>query len=74
MFLKTMGTRTGKKAIPDGLGEKDKHPPGEYRIRLHLTFESGDEKYSWLNSIVATASYARNGTTIVYNAYQVLYA
>jgi hypothetical protein len=65
MFLKTTGTRTGKKAIPDRLGEKDKHPPDEYRLRLYLTFESGDERYSWLNSIVATASYARNGTTLL---------
>ena len=59
--MKTTGTRTGKKAILDGLGEKNKHPPGEYLIQLHLTFESSDERYSWLNSIVATASYARNG-------------
>ena len=71
MFLKTTGT-TGNKAIPDGLGEKDKHPPDEYRLRLHLTFESGDERYSWLTSIVATASYARNGITVIYNACQVL--
>jgi hypothetical protein len=72
IFLKATGTRTGKKEIPDRLGEKDKHLPDEYRIRLHLTFESGDERCSWLNSIVATASYARNGTTVIYDAFQVL--
>ena len=64
--------RTGKKAILEGLGEEDKHTPDEYRMRLHLTFESSDKRYNWLNSIVATAGSARNGTRVTYNVYQVL--
>jgi hypothetical protein len=72
IFLKTMGTRTGKKAILEELGEEDKHRPDEYRMRLHLTFESGDLRYSWLNSVVAIASSARNGMRVIYDAYQVM--
>lgn len=72
IFLKTTGTRTGKKAVLEELGEEDKHSPDEYRMRLHLTFESGDERYRWLNSVVAIASSARNGTRVIYDAYQVL--
>lgn len=40
MFLKTTGTKTGKKAILEGLEEEGKHAPNEYRMRLRLTFES----------------------------------
>lgn len=72
IFLKTTGTRTGKKEILEALGEEDKHTPDEYRMRLNLTFESGDERYRWLNSIVAVASSARDGTRVIYDAYQVL--
>lgn len=72
IFLKTTGTRTGKKVVLEGLGEEDKHGPDEYRMRLHLTFETGDERYRWLNSVVAIASSARNGNRVIYDAYQVL--
>ncbi|CZR52565.1 uncharacterized protein PAC_02442 [Phialocephala subalpina] len=72
IFLKTTGTRTGKKSILEGLGEEDKHAPDEYRMRLHLTFETGSERYRWLNSVVAVASSARNGDRVIYDAYQVL--
>lgn len=72
IFLKTTGTRTGPRKVLESLGEEDKHQPNEYRMRLHLTFESGDERYKWLNSIVAIASSARNGDRVIYDAYQVL--
>jgi hypothetical protein len=41
-------------------------------MRLHLTFETGDERYSWLNSAVFIASSGRVGDMVVYDAYQVL--
>ena len=72
IFLKTTGTRTGKKAVLEGLGEEGKHAPDKYRMRLHMTFESGDERYRWLNSIIAIASSARDGRRVIYDAYQVL--
>ena len=46
--------------------------PEEYRMTLHLTFESGDGRYSWLNGAVVIASSARNGKIVIYDAYQVL--
>lgn len=72
IFLNTTGTRTGRKAVLEGLGEEGKHTPSEYRMRLHLTFETGDERYRWLNSVVAIASSARDGKRVIYDAYQVL--
>ena len=72
IFLKTTGTRTGQKSVLEELGDQDKHNPNKYRMRLNLMFESGDERYSWLNSVVAIASSARNGERVIYDAYQVL--
>ena len=70
--MKTTGTRTGSKKVLEGLGEEDKHAPDEYRMRLNMTFESGGERYRWLNRVVGIASSARNGNRVIYDAYQVL--
>lgn len=51
LYLQTTGTRTGKKEVLEALGE-GKIGPDAYRMRLHLTFETGDERYSWLNRSV----------------------
>ncbi|KAH6682838.1 hypothetical protein B0J14DRAFT_467622 [Halenospora varia] len=72
IFLTTTGTQTRKKATLEELGDEDKHTPYEYRMRLYLTLESGDKRYPWLNNIVAIASSARNGSRVIYAAYQVL--
>ena len=71
IYLQTTGTRTGKKEVLEKLGE-GKIGPDEYRMRLHLTFETGDERYSWLNSGVFMASSGRVGNQVIYDAYQIL--
>lgn len=48
IYLRTTGSRTGKKDVLEKLGEGTREPD-EYCMRLHLTFECGDERYSWLN-------------------------
>ena len=72
ILLNTIRTRAGETAILEELGVEGKHTPDEYPMRLHLTFKSGDKRYSWLDSIVAIANSARNGTKVIYDAYQVL--
>ena len=57
-YLQTTGTRTGKREVLESLNKKERDPT-EYRMRLHLTFETGDERYSWLNQTVAIASSGR---------------
>ncbi|KAG9970737.1 hypothetical protein KCU78_g23730, partial [Aureobasidium melanogenum] len=71
IFLRTTGTRTGKKEILEKLGE-GKIGPDQFRMRLNLTFETGDERYTWLNSAVFIASSGRVGDMVIYDAYQVL--
>ena len=72
VYLQTTGTRTGQKSVLERLGEEGKHKPTEYRMRLSLKFECGDEKYSWLNQVVGVASSGRDGSRVIYDAYQVL--
>lgn len=69
--MQTTGTRTGKKAVLEKLGEGELGAE-EYRMRLHLTFETGDERYRWLNQGVFVASSGRVGERVVYDAYQLL--
>ncbi len=60
LYLRTTGTRTGKRDVLEALGE-GKIGPDQFRMRLNLTFETGDERYSWLNQGVFVASSGRVG-------------
>lgn len=69
IYLQTTGTRTGKKEVLERLGKEEVNPE-EYRMRLNLTMETGDERYSWINQGVFVASSARTGDQVIYDAYQ----
>lgn len=71
IYLRTTGTRTGKREILEKLGKGNVNPD-QFRMRLHLTFETGDERYSWINQGVFIASSGRVGDQVIYDAYQVL--
>ncbi len=72
IYLQTTGTRTGKKEVLEKLGKDESIGPDYYRMRLHLTMETGDERYSWINQGVFVASSGRNGNQVIYDAYQLL--
>lgn len=55
IYLQTTGVRKGRKEILDKLGEDESITADQYSMRLSLTFECGDEKYSWLNNTVGFA-------------------
>lgn len=70
IYLQTTGTRTGKKEVLEKLNEGGTGAD-RYRMRLHLTMETGDERYSWVNQGVFIASSGRVGNQVIYDAYQV---
>lgn len=73
IYLQTTGTRTGSRSVLERLGDKENTPgPTEFRMRLHLMMETGDERYSWLNQAVVVASSGRSGDMVIYDAYQLL--
>lgn len=72
IYLQTTGTRTGDLAVLEKLGDDETVSPDSFKMRLHLTMETGDERYSWVNSGVFVASAGRTGSRVVYDAYELL--
>ena len=52
-------------------GERD-IDPSEYYFRTTPVFETGSEKYGWLNRIVAVGISRRMETGVAYTAYEIL--
>jgi hypothetical protein len=44
---------------------------GGARLRTAPTFETGDERYAWLNAVQAVATGASDGTVVDYQVYEV---
>lgn len=72
IYLQTTGTRTGKREVLEKLGEDTSIGPDQFRMRLKLDIETGDERYNWVNDGVFIASAGRSGDMVIYDAYQVL--
>ena len=72
IYVQTTGTRTGRRSILERLGDDTSIGPDQFKMRLHLTMETGDERYSWVNNGVFIASAGRNGNQVIYDAYEVL--
>ena len=71
IYIQTTGVRTGKKSTAQALGAINVVPE-DYKMRLRITAETGDERYSWINQAVIVASAARLGDQVIYDAYEVL--
>jgi hypothetical protein len=71
IFLSTRGFRDGPRQVLAALAAGDTVDPATYYFRITLTFETGDERYRWLNTVVAIGSALRTPTTVVYDAYLV---
>jgi len=57
------------------LGDPDQIPkvdPSEYYLRTTMLFETGAEKYAWLNDIVAVGKGRRTAKGIAYSVHEVL--
>jgi len=72
IYLQTTGTRTGQRNIVEKLGDDTQIRPNQYKMRLHLTMETGDARYSWVNDGVFVASSGRTGNQVIYDAYELL--
>jgi hypothetical protein len=72
IYIQTKGTRTGERSVLEKLGTDETITANEFKMRLHLTMETGDERYSWLNNCVLVASAGRTGNTVIYDAYELL--
>ncbi len=66
------GIRSGPEEVWDRIERGEDVDPSEYYFRIVARFETGSEKYGWLNRILAFGSGVRLQGGPVYDIYQVL--
>lgn len=72
--VRTEGWRTGPREVLEQLSDPEKAggvDPKDYKFRLYVHLESGDERYRRLSTGMWIASGARLGDMVVYDAYRV---
>ncbi|RMJ28088.1 hypothetical protein PHISP_01028 [Aspergillus sp. HF37] len=65
----TEGTRAGPPEVLQALMEGDGVDPSQYWFHLHVTIETGHEKYRWMNNRVVVGRATRARGEVAYNAY-----
>ena len=72
IYMRWKGFRHGPKQVIDRLNRGESVDPGAYYFRGTPYFETGSEKYAWMNRIcsIATGSRTANGRTL--QVFQVL--
>jgi hypothetical protein len=71
IYIVNKGIRHASQEVLARMSKGEFVDPSEYYMRTAATFEVSDEKYSWLNKIVAVASGARLADEVVIRFYQV---
>ncbi|RMZ86071.1 hypothetical protein DV737_g161, partial [Chaetothyriales sp. CBS 132003] len=72
--VKSQGWRTGAREVLEKLADPavaDTTPPTQYKFRIVVELESGDERYSFLNTGMWVGSGARRGSEVIYDAYRI---
>lgn len=72
IFMTYRGLRHGDKAVLDRLARGEPVDPSEYYFRNTPAFETGSEKYGWLNRIIAVSTGHRFPEGPVYKVYEIL--
>ena len=72
IFMSYRGIRHGDPKVLDRLAKGEPVDPSEYYFRNTPVFETGSEKYSWLNRIVAVSTGHRFPDGPVYKVYEIL--
>lgn len=72
IFMTYRGIRHGDPAVLDRLAKGEPVDPSEYYFRNTPVFETGSEKYGWLNRIVAVSTGHRFPDGPVYKVYEIL--
>jgi hypothetical protein len=72
IYMTYRGVRHGDPAVLDRLARGEPVDPGEYYFRNAPFFETGSDKYGWLNRIVTVGTGHRYPDGPLYEFYQVL--
>src|SRR5215467_7500006 len=64
IYVRNHGFRHGPAEVLKRLAAGENIDPAEYYMRTTPLFETGDERYAWLNGMVCVASGARRATAV----------
>jgi hypothetical protein len=71
IYVKNHGYRHGPREVLERLAAGEDIDPTLYYMRTTPLFETGDERYAWLNRIVAVATGARRPTAVELDVFEV---
>lgn len=71
IYVANRGLRHGPPRVLERLAAGEDVAPAEYYMRTTPRFETGDERYAWLNRVVCVASGARHADAVTLEVYQV---
>jgi hypothetical protein len=72
VYMTYRGYRHGPKDVIERLNKGETVDPSLYYFRSTPYFETGSEKYAWLNGVCAVATGARLASGPIYHVFQVL--
>ena len=72
VYVRNRGYRHGPAEVLKRLAAGENVEPAHYYMRTTPLFETGDERYAWLNRIVCVASGARRATAVELEVFEVL--
>jgi hypothetical protein len=72
VYVRNRGYRHGPAEVLKRLAAGENIDPAEYYMRTTPLFETGDERYAWLNRIVCVASGARRPAAVELEVFEVL--
>jgi len=72
VYVRNRGYRHGAAEVLKRLAAGENMDPAQYYMRTTPLFETGDERYAWLNRIVCVASGARRPTAVELEVFEVL--
>lgn len=70
--IRNFGYRHGPKEVLEKLGRGEKVDPALYYMRTQPRFETGDERYAWLNRTIFCGTGMRNADSVRLSFFEVL--
>ena len=72
IYVRNHGFRHGPAEVLKRLAAGENIDPAQYYMRTTPLFETGDERYAWLNGVVCVASGARRPAAVELEVFEVL--
>jgi hypothetical protein len=70
--IRNFGYRHGPKDVIEALAKGENVDPSTYYMRTHPRFETGDERYAWLNRMICVGTGSREASCVRITVFEVL--